>query len=299
MDEKRVQKVLEDLGLHIVKYKRNEFYIRCPWHDDNEASLFVNPEKGLHHCFAGCTKGTIKSLITKLGGYSGWLEVENVFKDYNLSFDNEEDYVRVIPDFGAFNINKLAIDHPYLGQRHIDNQIVTTFDIRYNTRNILIPIYSNDICYNHQECTKESYNGYHFCGYVERSLDGNKRYMYSPGLTISRHFFPNILDKQEYIILTEGIFDFFRLKQANFNALALLGINLSAYKRQILLTLTRNIVLCLDNDTTGIMATKTLKDNLYLKGVNVQCIKLEEGIKDIAEMDTISVKKLIGEKINW
>ena len=55
--KKRVDlaQVMRDHGLSLRKVGKN-LVVRCPWHDDHEASLVVNPDKQLFNCF-GCEAG--------------------------------------------------------------------------------------------------------------------------------------------------------------------------------------------------------------------------------------------------
>jgi DNA primase len=40
----------------------------CPFHDDQNASFAVNPEKNYWHCFAGCGGGSLIDFYMKLKG---------------------------------------------------------------------------------------------------------------------------------------------------------------------------------------------------------------------------------------
>ena len=53
-----IEDFFNSIGLKVAKQWRGEFSVYCPWHPDSNASLYVNPVKGLYHCFAGCVKGS-------------------------------------------------------------------------------------------------------------------------------------------------------------------------------------------------------------------------------------------------
>ena len=54
--------VMRSHGMELVPRGRNLTAL-CPWHEDKEASLVVNPEKGLYNCFGCSAKGDVLSFL--------------------------------------------------------------------------------------------------------------------------------------------------------------------------------------------------------------------------------------------
>ena len=53
--ELKIKELAERAGVEL-KPKNGQFVMRCLWHEDNEPSLFIHPEKNLFNCF-GCDAG--------------------------------------------------------------------------------------------------------------------------------------------------------------------------------------------------------------------------------------------------
>jgi hypothetical protein len=56
-------------GVKLTK-KRKSFMGICPWHDDTNPSLSVDPVKKLYHCFGCGESGDAITLVEKMKGYS-------------------------------------------------------------------------------------------------------------------------------------------------------------------------------------------------------------------------------------
>jgi DNA primase len=50
-----ILELVQELGLN-PRRAGGEFVVSCPFHQDRTPSLFINPEKGLWHCFS-CGRG--------------------------------------------------------------------------------------------------------------------------------------------------------------------------------------------------------------------------------------------------
>jgi len=84
--------------------------------------------------------------------------------------------------------------------------------------------------------------------------------------------FDNAIKKtRDYVILVEGVFDAMRLFMLGFNAVAILGTNLSSHNRSLLLASFDRVYIALDNDikedgsNPGQVAAQKILDELQLK----------------------------------
>lgn len=84
------------------------------------------------------------------------------------------------------------------------------------------------------------------------------------------------------IYICEGVFDAMILEQEGYKAVAILGVNnFKPEKAELFKEF--EVVLCLDNDESGKLATQALARIFLLQGQEVKTKKLPEGIKDITE----------------
>ena len=75
--------MLLDHGID-VPTERDEFQLRCPFHEDSRASCSINLEKGVWICFAGCGQGSLEYLLQKLLGKSRE-EIDSLLLNYELA----------------------------------------------------------------------------------------------------------------------------------------------------------------------------------------------------------------------
>lgn len=84
------------------------------------------------------------------------------------------------------------------------------------------------------------------------------------------------------IYICEGVFDAMLLTQEGYKAVAILGVNnFKPEKAELFKGL--EVVLCLDNDESGKLATQALARIFLLQGQKVKTKRLPDGIKDITE----------------
>lgn len=82
------------------------------------------------------------------------------------------------------------------------------------------------------------------------------------------------------ITLVEGILDYESIHRFFPNTLGVLTASLSTYQLDILETLTNRVILCLDNDPSGIRGSKKAHHKLKEKGINVDYVKYPSTMKD-------------------
>jgi len=90
------------------------------------------------------------------------------------------------------------------------------------------------------------------------------------------------IKKGDKIYICEGVFDAMILEQEGYKAVAILGVNNFKPERAGLFK-GFDVVLCLDNDESGKLATQALARIFLLQGQKVKTKQLPDGIKDITE----------------
>ena len=65
-----LQRLVEARGVALKKHG-SDLIGKCPFHEDNEPSLVITPEKNLWHCLGACqTGGTVIDWVMKVEGVS-------------------------------------------------------------------------------------------------------------------------------------------------------------------------------------------------------------------------------------
>ena len=65
-----LQRLAESQGIELKRHGADLFGL-CPFHDDNEPSLVISPQKNLWHCLGACQSGgTVIDWVMKTNGIS-------------------------------------------------------------------------------------------------------------------------------------------------------------------------------------------------------------------------------------
>ena len=272
-----IEDFFNSIGLKVAKQWRGEFSVYCPWHPDSNASLYVNPVKGLYHCFAGCVKGSkgLGPLLKKLGsGYD--IQFMTLFP--YLSYYEEEDKQELVEDIGVNSLPYASINN-YLSHRFITEETVKEFNIRYHAGfdALVLPINDKD----GQQV-----------GYVRRNLSSEPKYMNSKGLDVSSLVFP--WDKLETddrpIVIVEGLFDAIRSHQEGYKAIATLGGEIKRKQLRIIGEYGSEIVLCPDKDKEALRIAEKNIELLESYGFSVSLTKPPGAAKDLAEARSVKLE---------
>jgi len=179
--------------------------------------------------------------------------------------------------------SKLEIPAPYYLARGYSREILDKYDIGYSAKlnKVIVPCYDND----YKRCI----------GWMERAIDGGlpkwkcsdgfekSNYLYNYWFARERLYSKS--NREDTIVIVEGIGDVLRLEQCGIhNSIALLGINLSNCQQSIIeMSRALNLIMLLDNDAAGIIASEQIKKKL---GRQFRLYFLNEKIqggKDIGE----------------
>ena len=251
----------------------DELVCYCPLHDDQNASLFINLEENLIHCFAGCVAGKFdKFVLDTFGG----VNVNDIF-DFGLMTAGSV----VLP----LRTEWVGTECSYLLQRGFTKQTIRRWGICHNKTEIAIPVYDYDSRYQ---------------GMIYRSLNGTQpKYYYSRGFKLVELFGVNHLQKnQSEIYIVEGALDCIWLHQCSFsNTLALLGLGTKT-QRQRLLDFQR-VFLCLDNDDEGIEATRRFGHFLTSQKRQTFVVSVPEDKKDIQEVSCLDINNVLSNCIEF
>ena len=276
MQQTEMEEFFNRAGLRVGRYSKGEFSIYCPFHDDTNASLYVNPVKGKFHCFAGCVKGS-KGITALLKNVRKGLDVQFMMRFPDLVWEEETEPEETVIDINVDNL-PLAKVNDYLQRRKITLETINHFGIRYHLgyEALIVPV--NDI------------NG-ELVGYIRRNLRSNPKYLNSKGMSTGSLLYP--LDKFQplggQVIVVEGVFDAIRAHQSGFtNVVSTLGGEIKKNQLNILLEYAREVIICPDRDSEGVrIAEKNLR-LLRKYGVPTGLTRPPGASKDLAESVTLT-----------
>jgi DNA primase len=276
--------------LRVAKSHGDEILVYCPWHDDQNASLAINPVKGMFHCFSGCVKGSggLLSLFEKLD------ETGVVANKYLTMFAADISNFMPVLDFNhdaeiesdtGYDVMSLplALQNEYLEGRGITEETVRRFDLRYHSSDdcIVIPI----------EMRGKS------IGYIRRNISSNPKYLNSNSLPRDLLIYPFDLfqHKESTVFVCEGPFDAIKAHQLGLrNTVCTLGGVISDNQCRLLGELGSHIILVVDKDDSGIRITETNTKNLVGKyGFAVDYTTAPGQAKDFGEATDLSDLKIV------
>jgi len=264
--------VLLDVGITPSTYKE-EFSIKCPFHEDKIDSCSINIDKGVWICFAGCGSGNLKGFLQKYLNYSR-IQVDNLLHEQEANFDINL-FDEYLPDNGILP----EIDFPFfcnsvprwILDRGFNKETLLKWGCAMNTYNdLIIPV---------KDDTQR------MVGWVSRRINAHPKYMYSKGLKKSKLLFGScFLTNKSFVCITEGSLDTMWLDQHGFNSVALLGSSMSKKQKEMLYNIsTPEFVICLDNDNTGQRAMNKIFKELSNSFV-VSYITLPKEYKDVQDV---------------
>ena len=279
------------LNLNIdVPVGSDEVSILCPFHDDTSESCSINIDKGVWICFAGCGQGGLKSFIKE---YKDWdyRQVNQYLVNYKDTQSKRLFTQPLVEDEGPLpEVNipfKLGTVPRWIFDRGFDKQSMRKWLCGITSANgLIIPVKDID---------------FRTVGWITRQEKQIPKYLYSRGLKKSHILFgqPYIQDC-EYVCITEGPLDAMWLTQSGFPAVALLGMSMSEKQRDLVLTLpTKEVILCLDNDSAGQIGKKRAMELLGNK-IKVSHINIPEEYKDVQDIKSYDIlNKVIKNKRYW
>ena len=284
--------MLLDHGID-VPIERDEFQLRCPFHEDSRASCSINLEKGVWICFAGCGQGSLEYLLQKLLGKSRE-EIDSLLLnyevDYSLSFldayletaeEEEEEMLEVSIEYDKTRVP------PWIFDRGFNRETLIEWECGADIEgSLVIPVKDGEG---------------RLVGTITRRLNREPKYLYSQGLRKSRLLFGgHKIESCKFVYITEGSLDAMWLHQNNLPAVSLLGATMSKVQEELLMQLpVEELVLCLDNDKAGEIGMQKALTSLSAR-CRVSRVNLPGGYKDVQDIKDVTVlNETVEKRIYW
>lgn len=285
----------------------------CPFHEEKNASMFINMQKGIFHCFSCRRKGTINALSKELTG-------NTIYKFLDLKYDEFQEHSKVyqsefvdfdkipnvhIKESDQGEARSISLDYSrevnsFLRRRGLTKDIAKSFKmyltptlVKYNgTRyidRICIPIYE----------------GGRLLSIEGRALDvkNTLKVMYPKGSTVSTLYDYEKLDKDKPLWIVEGLMDLAFLRRDPYfkNSSCIFGANITPRQKHLLKKF-KEILYIKENDAAGDHCVEDLQS---ISGVSKGFLKIPKviqgkQIKDIGDFVKVgwTVQKFREEK-NW
>lgn len=251
-----MQQILEHYEISLHKASSCRLSGPCPIHQgDNPQAFQVDLNKNLFHCFTHCGGGSIFDFVMKME---------------NSSFFNAA--LKINSWFPSIQKLKLAPDHSFLEQRSIKPILAEFFELGFCSYGLLknriaIPLHN----------TKGN-----ILGYMGRAISAST----SPKYLFPKNFkktaflfnFHRIKKASAPIFIVEGPFDVIHLHNLGFNAVALLGCNLSYEQLLLLKELKQHFILLMDGDNAGYKASKNIAQKMEQENLDFKTILLQANL---------------------
>lgn len=222
----------------------NEVMARCIFHDDSNASMQFNVEKGLFICFSCGERGNAKKLQRQLG--IRWQEGEIDVADIRAKLDRlRSPEAGRLPVLDETFLDRYRFPTPYWAERGFDLATVDAFDLGYDPLGgfVTIPV-------------RNVHGG--LLGVIKRFLDPNAelRYRYPKGFSRSTNLFASWMvehdEETDHVALVEGSLDAAKVWQAGYSAVACYGNSISPAQIRVLKRLgVSQVTIFADKDRGG------------------------------------------------
>lgn len=285
-----IEDVLSYYGIFNLKRSGNLLYGSCPIHQgDNPRAFNVSLDENLWNCFTHCGGGSVIDLIMKIENISLYESILRAEQMIGCCKVKRKKNPRIKKEKKNKPLEfRLTLDpeRPYLKKREVRLETAKHFGIGYCKYGILkgriaIPIYDDKA---------------RLVAYCGRAVNNEKlRYKFPKGFrkNLVVYNYHNVKEsKDKEIVVVEGYFDLYRVYQAGYACVALMGRSISQVQEQLILSLNKKLVLMFDGDKAGRKATKKAVEQLKSK-VGFRVITLKNNIQpdDLTEYE---IKALLG-----
>ncbi len=256
--------------------------VPCLFHEEEHASLCIDTNTGVFHCFGCGAKGDIIDLVAKIEGVNRLKALViaqkiggNSTHAIPIEKQNRNWLHEAKVEFNScIKPSWSQIKSHYILNRGFLPKTLKEFDVRldpFSNYPLIIPLYENN----------------KFRGYVRRRIDGNdddRKYLYNKGFRRNNVLIGSY--RKGVILVTEGILDLMKAWQGGFrNVCCFLGWKPTKYQLEKLKRYTNVIISALDNTETGEEGTALLSEHF-----KVIRFPFPEHRKDLGEMSTYEMK---------
>jgi DNA primase len=307
-----VTEIIQFLGMlnvHTYRIAGDQVRSTCPFsHWNHQGGRDTHPSfsvksgvRAVGYCFGCGTAGNLLGIAFKYGKLTGNYSPVDFVKSCenidDLSFDYLEPFEVVRPVSWGFKKKSNVADKiqyipnstierfmdsipKYIIDRGITVETAEKFCLGYDRDNkdVIIPVY---------DITKK------LVGYSRRNIHASG-YYHSKGFTRSFVVYGEHLHgggRCEDMIIVEGFFDVMKLVQNGYNAVGIMGTNMTNYQKNKILKLSKNIIIMMDGDKAGLEAAEKIYDE-FKNDITTKIARIPQG-KDPDDLTKEEVEKMI------
>lgn len=245
-----ISEILIKYGINTPDHGR--YHVLCPWHIERTASLSVNNDKGLFHCFGCGASGSVIDLVARFEKISPREAADRLSRDFEIGestmFRSEALSTRARITDWKTKKNIKAVSIPYdlrelpSGYRELSKRAINHFALSLTDHGVFIP---------HFDLAGR------IIGYSIRRPDGlHPKYLNSvgfpKGIPYGTYQNKEEIIKRGFAIVTEGQFDAITLWDRGYkNVVSLMGSSMQEQQAHLLLSLTTRLLILFDGDKPG------------------------------------------------
>jgi DNA primase len=297
-----MEMVLDHYGINGLRKNGGELRGRCPIHKgEGERSFHVNPSKGAFNCFSCKARGNVIDLVAAMERCSvrdaalkleGWFAVGESKPREAATVAGDEEHGQENKPIGLINPPlpfQLRVDP---GHEYGLNRGVTRETLEYFGAGLCV---SKGTFAGRFVIPLHNAEG-QLVGYAGRSTDdAEPRYLfpssekgfYKRHLLFNLHRVLKSSPCTDLVVVLEGFFGCFTMKEAGYTAVSLLGSTLSNEQEELICSHFQRVVLLFDGDDAGRRATDECLQRLG-RSLWVKAIVLADGV----EPDQLSAEKI-------
>ncbi len=311
--------IVRVIGKYVSLKKRGSQYVGlCPFHKEKNPSFYVDPDKGVYHCFGCGASGNALTFLAEIEGISRFEALSILAEEFGIEIkinQYEEELVnyKVLQEAAKYykiNLMKNTSVLDYLKGRGLETNSIAEWELgfspdKYGVIRYLIErgfstedILSSGIAVN---TGKEIFDRFYgriifpirditgrivsFSGRVLR--EGEPKYLNGPDTRIfkkSEVLFgldkaKSYARKEGYMYVVEGYMDTILMHQAGYkNTVAVMGTSMSEEHVKKVYRFVKRVILIPDGDEAGIISAEKHIYTLVKGGLNVQVVRLEKNM---------------------
>lgn len=152
---KEAARIVEIISEYLpLKKSGSNYTAKCPFHDENTASFFVNENKGIFHCFGCNESGDVISFLQKYKKIDFNQALREIANKYNIAIIDDfkgspiKAYYEVLKKVNSIFINALESETQvlkYLYNRGLSDEFIMKFDIGFIKKDFFKSLRNDEI----------------------------------------------------------------------------------------------------------------------------------------------------------
>lgn len=298
-----------------LERKGKNYFGVCPFHNDNNPSMSVSPQKQLYKCFSCGAGGDAITFVKDIENISFKEALKSLASSVGIEYDSSSEYIQIKDSYYniyldstkyfTYNLHHTKEGSKYLQyllDRNFSLETIEEFGIGSSNNDLVKLLFSkyksdeiiktgivnnnNNLIFNSRIIFPiTDYHG-NVIAYSGRVInDATPKYLNTPETKYFKksdtlyniHLAKSEIEKTKSVIITEGFFDVMRLHCNGYkNAIATMGTAFTASHVRTINSLAESVYLCMDSDAAGIKASEVIYNMLKSDRLKIYMIDLSD-----------------------